>query len=482
MTDLEADPFAVDPIQRDQWDRPLIIPLTKRKKPDLKAKRVGYTRVSTLADSIGGAGGLIKYSTRHLALGMGKREDLAALASQYGEMDSLSASDKRELDGIIDRCRDASLGLVKADWGTAVHAFTEPGNQGVVPDRMVPDVNAYLQAADAAGLKVIDTEQFVVNDEVTAAGTFDHRHLLTRDLTFVSKDGSVTVTVPSGEAVVTDKKTGTVHLDKVGIQLAAYAHGKTYNPDTGERADLEVSTEWGILAHIPKGEASAELILIDLEAGWEAAKIAAGALAYGKRKDLGYYLIQSPIEVAAAATIDTVASIDANFVPERLATVMPTDTLPATYSEAVDAALVKHNAPKRDIAAECAENERRIKEQRAIAAADKERFDAIEAKAKAAAQKAIDEGWTDGPAKVETPAPVDPAPVLAAVPFDDEADALANVIGILGAEPILTIEEEIARASSRDELATIYHAHTKEWTTEHTAALQARDRAIKAAA
>jgi hypothetical protein len=294
------DPFADDPIERDGYGRAKIIPVGRGGKPNLKAKPVPYTRVSTYADALSDAGGLVKWSKWHLALGLGRNPDLAALAGTYGPtVDDLSRRDKQELDSIIDRAHDRSGGNVKADYGTAVHAYTEPDAQNV-PDpfdgdataederlraelmaSIAADSAAYLAALDLYGLETVETEQFVVNDELQAAGTFDHTVRLARDLVFDD------VTIPAGTVLVLDKKTGKLHLDTQCVQLAVYANAKRYDPETGERAPLDVSTDYAILAHTPKGTARCDLYLIDIRIGWAAAKVAGKVREHRVRKDIG---------------------------------------------------------------------------------------------------------------------------------------------------------------------------------------------------
>ena len=304
MTTPDVDPFAADPIERDQWGRPKIIPI-KRGKPDLKTKPTGYTRASTFAGALDDGKALGTWRVRHAVLALGRRPDLAALAGVFGPtLDDCSTADKRALDDIAERAHDASGGNVKADHGTTVHALTEPGSRGVVPDHMFDDVQAYELAMHNAGLEVLDTEQFVVNDELTVAGTYDHRVRLTRDLTF----GVGALTLPAGLNLILDKKTGSLHFDSQSVQLAVYAHAKTYNPETGERGDLDTSTAWGILAHIPKGEQRCALYAVDLTIGYAAAKLASKVMEHRKRKDIAYLLeATGPVEPAPILGVSPVA-------------------------------------------------------------------------------------------------------------------------------------------------------------------------------
>lgn len=436
MTDV--DPFADDPIERDGYGRAKIIPTGRDGKPNLKAKPVPYTRVSTYADAIADAGGLLKWSKWHLALGLGRNPDLAAQAGVYGPtVDDLTRSDKQELDAIIERAHDRSGGNVKADYGTAVHAYTEPDAQAVpdpfgeVPSgfeqahaaivrAMAADACAYLATVETYGLVTVDTEQFVVNDEVQAAGTYDHTVRLTRDLTF--SDG---VTIPAGTVLVLDKKTGKLHLDSQCIQLAIYANAKRYDPETGERTALDVSTEFGIIAHIPKGEARCVLHRIDLRVGWAAAKLAGKVREHRTRKDIGLAFPDvEPTEPVAPA-------VEAAPVVSILDTVKHGVTYPVSADEADK-----------------------------IAARDK--------------------------AHVAAYAPIEAAAAGRAAKLDDLAEAVATVTAIFpDATEVKTRLDRLKAATSRDELSEIWKGRADdgdgEWTDEHTAALRACAAELEAA-
>jgi hypothetical protein len=424
------DPFADDPIERDGYGRAKIIPVGRGGKPNLKAKSVPYTRVSTYADALSDAGGLVKWSKWHLALGFGRNPDLAALAGTYGPtVDDLSRRDKQELDGIIDRAHDRSGGNVKADYGTAVHAYTEPNAQHV-PDpfdgdaaaeyerqhaelmaSIAADSAAYLAALDLYGLETVDTEQFVVNDELQAAGTFDHTVRLARDLVFDD------VTVPAGAVLVLDKKTGKLHLDTQCVQLAVYANAKRYDPETGERTPLDVSFDHAILAHIPKGTGRCDLYLIDIRIGWAAAKVAGKVREHRVRKDIG----------------------------RAFPTVEPSEPVAPAISPAIlDTVKIGHVAVM---------TEQELAER--LARQDHEAAAIV--------------------------------PPESTKPVDFEAEALATVAEIFpGATAATSRLDKLNTAKSRDALSAVWAARATDgdgdWTDEHTAALRARAAELEKAA
>lgn len=445
MTTPDVDPFAEDPITRDQYGRPRIIPV-KRGKPDLKAKLVGYTRVSTFADAIADAGGLATWRLWHLALGLGRNPDLAALAGTYGPtVDDLSRRDKAELSELIERAHDRSGGNVKADYGTAVHAYTEPGALDV-PDAfdeterhsallasIAADAAAFTAALDAHGLEVVETEQFVVNDDVQSAGTFDHTVRTARALQFdvPIASGVKSQHVPAGTVLVLDKKTGKLHFDTQAIQLALYANAKRYDPETGERADLGASFEWGVLAHVPKGEARCDLYLIDLRIGWAAAKLAGKVREHRTRKDIA---VPFPAPEPTQPASDAIAA--------------PT---PVTYLD-IASGEIRTGEPGEAV---------KLGVRVPVVVEDRP-FD-----------EADPSTWKPTAAELEA----------APNGVDSDAAALATVTSIFpDAEPVRSVIEKLEAANSRDELSAVWREHKLDWTDEHTTVLRRRAAELEAQA
>lgn len=262
-------------VPRDGYERPLIMPADG-------GKPAPYTRASTFANALDDAQGLTIWKLRNLALGMGRHEDLAAMAAGL-----TYENDKKTLDEIVKTAIDRAGGTVKANWGTAVHSLTEPDSPPYVPARMQTDVAAYNAALAKYGITVVDTERFVVNDAIGVAGTFDHIYA-----------------VPGLGNVPGDKKTGSFHPDACAVQLATYARGVYYRlDDTGApvREPLpDVRTDIGIVAHIPAGQGRCDLYVVNLDAGWEAAQLAVQVREWRVRKDLATPLAEYATPVAPA--------------------------------------------------------------------------------------------------------------------------------------------------------------------------------------
>ena len=253
--------------KRDRWGRPLIMP------PD-GGKPEPYVRVSTLAKSLDSKEGLMQWMQRMTAVGLGKRPDLAERAA------ITDPTDKKALKEIVDGAMQAAESDKAANIGTTLHALTEQMDRGTleqIPPNHADDLAAYREAT--SGLEVIATEMFVVNDHLKSAGTLDRL-----------------VRLPDGRIVVADLKTGATepsYPHGVTTQCAIYAHSWRYDIEKQERLaylpENEVSTEAGLLIHLPAGKATCQLYLLDLTVGWQLAKTAVAVRSVYKSKPIEKY-------------------------------------------------------------------------------------------------------------------------------------------------------------------------------------------------
>lgn len=272
-----ADPFDLDldGPPRDQWERPLLI-------PKAGGERIPYTRMSTLADFVTNDKGLTIWQRRLLAVGMGLREDLAAMVAGLPPLNDAKCdkstltkeqleqdkATKKKLDEYIDAALEAAGCHWKANWGTAIHQFVENGSSDHAPARMKPDVESALEAVERLGLKVLASEVFVANDDLQAAGSFDH-------LVYTDRPGM--------GAMVLDVKTGQIR-DKdlsFAIQISGYANADVYDWHDDSRAPLEslagglrVNRKRGLVCHVPLGGGRCDIYTVDLMRGYYAAQLA----------------------------------------------------------------------------------------------------------------------------------------------------------------------------------------------------------------
>lgn len=246
-------------IPRDRWDRPLIVP------PE-GGNAIAYTRVSTLAKALDDLNNLMAWQSRKTAEGLLMRPDLITRTAGIianGDPNT-DWPTKKALNTVCREAREAAGAGTGASAGTGLHALTEAVDRGerlpYVPDADRARLEAYSEAT--ADLVALDAETFVVCDELRTAGTFD-RLWRTAD----------------GRAVVGDLKTGKSEADyplATAMQLAIYAHGKRYNPETGERSALSdhLDLTTALLIHMP-ASGGCQVIPLDIEKGWHAAKLAA---------------------------------------------------------------------------------------------------------------------------------------------------------------------------------------------------------------
>ena len=246
-------------IPRDKWGRPLIIPLGGG-EPE------AYTRVSTLAKTLDDLNFLMAWKQRKTAEGLLRRPDLMTRLAGVlanGDPDTDYAV-KRLVNNVCREATEAAGASSGASSGTGFHSLTEAIDRGdvplFVPASDQPRLEAYRKAT--APYEMLDIETFVVADDVHAAGTFDRLMRL-----------------PDGRVVVGDLKSGKSEADyplATAVQLAIYAHGKRYDPETGARTPLhpDLDDTEGLLIHLP-ARGGCRVITLDLVKGWRVANVAA---------------------------------------------------------------------------------------------------------------------------------------------------------------------------------------------------------------
>jgi hypothetical protein len=250
------DPAVTD-FPRDQWGRPLII-------PDGGGKPIPYTRASSAAKTVEDTYNLELWARRGHAYGFAHDASLIArVLAIGGNPATWDQTAKSAVDKIVVAAAAVAQAHKGADIGSAVHTLTERRDRGeqVEAGPYQPDLDAYTNALIAAGLTVVDIECRMVCDSLLMAGTADR----------IVKDSS-------GRHFIADIKTGaTVDYGALGwaAQLAAYAHSRLYDIDTGTRlATPNLDKTTGYICHLPAGQGRCDLYEIDLVAGYRAAELA----------------------------------------------------------------------------------------------------------------------------------------------------------------------------------------------------------------
>jgi hypothetical protein len=250
-------------VHRNGWGQPIIQTGEERpsgglrsalcKSCDKQVPGVGYRRCTTFIDVLEDKSQLMKWKQRQVARGLAARNALVLAAAAAGD-------DSRKLNQICEDAMQAAGSSDAATLGTAVHAFTEQHDRGqmpAVPPSARPDVDAYIEATK--NMRMLDVETFVVHDRLRVAGTFDR---------LVEIDG---------RRYIADIKTGSIEygLAKIGMQLAVYGESERYNVATGERTPLDVDEDFGLIIHLPAGQARCDLVWVNLNMGRLGVQLAA---------------------------------------------------------------------------------------------------------------------------------------------------------------------------------------------------------------
>jgi hypothetical protein len=253
-------------VDRDQYDRPLVLPRSGHKSPCKPRPKGGcycmvpYTRSSTIGETLSDSFGLNRWQKGNMLKGIGKRPDIVNMARVVR-----SPSELYELVDLAEALGDND---VAARNGSLMHRLTEDLDHGRdLPDGLPDNITAMLDAYRAEviernGLVTLDTEQFVVTDAVKIAGSYDKRCNKLRG----EQRGEPHI-------YIADVKTGQ-NLDRIALktcmQVCTYV-GSYYDVGTGERRQVPANKDWGLLIWLPwveKAEdAQCELRWLDLRQG-----------------------------------------------------------------------------------------------------------------------------------------------------------------------------------------------------------------------
>ena len=301
-----SDPFGTvaTELPRDRWGRPLITP------PE-GGDPVAYQRVTTFVGALEDTYHLGEWGKRTVALGMAKRRDLQIAAAAI--TDPKDQFQKRTLNKIAKDALEAANGSAAATTGTALHSITEQIDAGhepsYIPEEFEADVDSYKTVTEP--FEFIDSEGFCVRDDLRVGGSYDRL--------FTLKDLSKPLIAPDGEEVVGgvwDLKTGgsdgtLFGIGKIAMQLGVYRNSVKYEHTLGSRTPLPgedfMSHRWGIVCHLPAGSGRAQLLWVDIGAGWDIAyAVAPQVHAWRKRNDLSFPLASAEFKPRSVTLVELI--------------------------------------------------------------------------------------------------------------------------------------------------------------------------------
>ena len=259
---MSADFFGSSDFERDRWGRPLI--------EQESGSPQAYVRATTMAGTLEDLNGLIAWKQAMTAIGMTRSKSIQASMSflSYDE-------DKGKVKALVEKAFALGGGEDKADIGTAFHSLVEMYHRDIhpqpgveLPENFGESLEAYKSFVADWGMKAAASELTIVEDQNRVAGTADL--LVTFDRDMETPFGTIT----AGDAIIADVKTGSVSDYsgmKMGMQLAAYSHGKPYDAAKGLRLQwpARVATWVGLILKVDLEAHTVEPWWLDLKSAFE---------------------------------------------------------------------------------------------------------------------------------------------------------------------------------------------------------------------
>lgn len=240
-----------------------------------------YNRISDLHEILDDTSNIAVWDMANACFGVAKDislcEQFQALASEHPDPWNASKATKAEIKELLALAQVIGGSEEKAGRGSGFHRFAHLADEGqeipFLPKRLEPFIDCYTEAMSR--FKVIESERFVANDEICAAGSFDRLMVDTHD----------------GECYIGDIKTGFYdarYCMGPTVQVATYANSEYYDQQSGKRSDIGCNLKRGLLIHVPLRAERPECNIypLDLQWGWALAKQTPGIQAARKMRCL----------------------------------------------------------------------------------------------------------------------------------------------------------------------------------------------------
>jgi len=243
---------------------------------DPTAKRIGWTRATTLVKTVSDMFLIDRYHQREIMIGLAKREDLYDLvcATDFDDKDALN---KLALD-VLEAAK-SGRGYAGSEVGTAFHSATERLDRGDphgLRSKWDAKLKAYQERMTQAGFVMNPQwmERRVVVQRYGVAGTFDRIATLLPGSALANKLGFA-----QEELFITDLKTQKTFYTwwEIGAQLAIYANADAMWDEEQHRyvqmpkvnPDRAFVT-WMPVQHPGDDADAVDLYEVDIAKGWRA--------------------------------------------------------------------------------------------------------------------------------------------------------------------------------------------------------------------
>lgn len=251
-----------------------------------------FTRVTTISEMLKSRRQLEQWDQRNVVYGLGQRPALYAQAS------AAKLTDRKTLDKIAQRAKEAADSQAGADLGSALHTFTERLDKGeklTIPEPHARDIEAYRLALEMTGIVTavgwIERVLFIpIADDFEVIGTTDRVNSAME--WSLPRIGDVKTATDKPQADNPSKFVNTIltyGMVDIPLQLAMYAHATHWwNVDAEQWVEMiSVDQDVAMVFHVPAGLGECRIYEVDIAAGWQAViELAYPTRLWRKRKDL----------------------------------------------------------------------------------------------------------------------------------------------------------------------------------------------------
>jgi len=217
-----------------------------------------YSRASSYGSLLDDKYKIQRATQRRIVWAMGRHPELVKQSQALGEQDAPGVRD--ELEALADKANEYAKGDAAAKTGTAFHRLRERRDQGEDLSYLDPLTLAGLDAWTriTSPFESLGSEQFVVCDELKAAGTYDALLGTQRTITIRHPKTRETLGhVERGESVIADLKSGKWGPDWFGptylVQSLVYAAGQPYSHAEGRGTwpgPVDPSQRWAVIPYV----------------------------------------------------------------------------------------------------------------------------------------------------------------------------------------------------------------------------------------